>query len=65
MACTVESVVTKLPQAPGMEFKWKIRSMVDKSKSSRPDINKKQSKGWMDGWVDEWMDGWMDGCMDG
>jgi hypothetical protein len=31
MACAVESVVPKLPQALGMGFKWKFRSMLEKS----------------------------------
>jgi hypothetical protein len=26
MACAVESVVSKLPQTLGMEFRWKIRA---------------------------------------
>jgi hypothetical protein len=30
MACVVESVVSKLPQTLGMEFRWKIRSMLEK-----------------------------------
>jgi hypothetical protein len=31
MAYAVETVVMKLPQALGMEFRWKIRFMVEKS----------------------------------
>jgi hypothetical protein len=30
MACGVESVVSKLPRTPGIEFRWKIRSMLEK-----------------------------------
>jgi hypothetical protein len=44
MTCAVESVVPKLPQTLGMEFRWKIRSMLEKSKSSRPNRSKKQFK---------------------
>jgi hypothetical protein len=40
MACAAESVVPKLPQTLGMEFRWKIRSMLENSKSSRPNMNK-------------------------
>jgi DNA topoisomerase VI subunit B len=36
MACAVESVV--------MEFRWKIRSMLKKSKSSMPNMTKKRLK---------------------
>jgi hypothetical protein len=36
MSCAVESVISKLPQTQGMEFRWKIRSMLEKSMSSRP-----------------------------
>jgi hypothetical protein len=31
MACVVESAVSELPQTLGMEFRWKIRSMLEKS----------------------------------
>jgi hypothetical protein len=31
MACVVESVVLKLPQTLGMEFRWKFRSRLEKS----------------------------------
>jgi hypothetical protein len=44
MACAVESVVSKLPQTQGMEFRWKIGSMLEKSKSSRPNMGKKELK---------------------
>jgi hypothetical protein len=40
MACAVESVVSKLPQTLGMEFRWKIRSMSEKS--SRPNMTTKE-----------------------
>jgi hypothetical protein len=36
MACAVESVISKLPQTLCMEFRWKIRSMLEKTNSSRP-----------------------------
>jgi hypothetical protein len=42
MACAVESVVSKLPQTQGMEFRWKIRSMLGKYKSSRPNMTTKE-----------------------
>jgi hypothetical protein len=32
MACTVESIKTKLHPVLGMEFSWKIRSMLQRSK---------------------------------
>jgi hypothetical protein len=35
MACAVKSVVSKLPRTLGIEFRWKIRSVIEKSKSSR------------------------------
>jgi hypothetical protein len=35
MACDMESVVSKHPQTVGMEFRWKIRSMLEKSKACR------------------------------
>jgi hypothetical protein len=44
MACAVESVVQKLPQNVGMEFRWKISSMLGKSKPSVPNMNKKELK---------------------
>jgi hypothetical protein len=39
-----ETVVSKLPQTLGMEFRWKIRPMLKKSKSSRPNMSKKELK---------------------
>jgi hypothetical protein len=42
MACAVESVVFKFPQTLGMEFRWKTRSMLEKSKSSRPNMTTKE-----------------------
>jgi hypothetical protein len=44
VAFAVESVVLKLPRTLGMEFRWKIRSMLEKSKSSRPNMSKKGLK---------------------
>jgi hypothetical protein len=44
MACGVESIVHKLPQTLGMEFTWKIRSMLEKSKPSFLNMNKKELK---------------------
>jgi hypothetical protein len=43
-ACAVESVVSKLPQTLCEEFRWKIRSMLEKSKSPRPNLSKKEFK---------------------
>jgi hypothetical protein len=34
MACAMEFVVSKLPQTQAMEFRWKIRSILEKSKYS-------------------------------
>jgi hypothetical protein len=42
IACAVESAVAKFPQPLGMEFRWKIRSMLEKSKSSRPNMTTKE-----------------------
>jgi hypothetical protein len=42
MACAVESVVSKLPHILGMEFRWKVRSMLQKAKSPTPNISKKE-----------------------
>jgi hypothetical protein len=44
MAFAVESHVSKLPQTLGMKFGWKIRSMIERSKSSRSYISKKELK---------------------
>jgi hypothetical protein len=44
MACAVESVVSKLPHSLGMEFRWEIWSMLEKSKSSRPNLTTKELK---------------------
>jgi hypothetical protein len=44
MACAVESVVSRLPQTLGMEFRWKIRSMLEKSRSSIPNMTNKEIK---------------------
>jgi hypothetical protein len=44
MVCAVESVVSKLPQTLGMEFRWKMRSMLEKSKSSMSNMTKKKLK---------------------
>jgi hypothetical protein len=44
MACTVESVVSKFRETLGPEFRWKFRSMLEKSKSSIPNMTKKELK---------------------
>jgi hypothetical protein len=44
MACAMESVASELPQTLGKEFRWKIRSMLEKSRSSIPNMNKKELK---------------------
>jgi hypothetical protein len=44
VACAVESVVSELPQTLGMEFRWKIRLMLEKSKSFMPNMTKKELK---------------------
>jgi hypothetical protein len=44
MACPVESVVSKHPQTLGIEFRWKFRSTLEKSRSSRPNITTKELK---------------------
>jgi hypothetical protein len=35
---------SKLPQTLGMEFRWKIGPMLDKSKSSKPNITTMELK---------------------
>jgi hypothetical protein len=42
MACAVKSIFSKPPQTLGMEFRWKIGSMLQKSKSSRPIMTTKE-----------------------
>jgi hypothetical protein len=42
--CAVESVIPKLPPISGMEFRWKVRSMWQKSKSPNCNISKKELK---------------------
>jgi hypothetical protein len=44
MECTVNSVVWKLSQTLSVEFRWKIRSMLAKSKSSVSNVTKKELK---------------------
>jgi hypothetical protein len=44
MVCAVESVIPKLPQTLGMEFRWKIRSMLEKFKPSIPNMTRKEFK---------------------
>jgi hypothetical protein len=44
MTCAVESIVSKLPETLGIEFQWKIRCMLEKSKSSRPNMTTKELK---------------------
>jgi hypothetical protein len=42
MACAAESVVLNLPGTLGMEFRWMIRSMLEKSKPASPNITKQE-----------------------
>jgi hypothetical protein len=44
IACAVESVIPKLRPFSGMEFRWKVRSMLQKSKSPTSNISKKKLK---------------------
>jgi hypothetical protein len=44
MACAVESVIPKLPPILGMEFRWKVRSRLQKCKSPTSNISKKELK---------------------
>jgi ribosomal protein L30/L7E len=44
MASAVKSVVSELAQTMGGELRWKMRSILEKSKSSRPKISKKKFK---------------------
>jgi hypothetical protein len=43
MECTVDSV-WKLPQTLSVEFRWRIRSVLAESKSSVPNVTKKEMK---------------------
>jgi hypothetical protein len=43
IVCAVDSVL-KLPQTLGMECRWRIRSMLEKSKSSILNLTKKELK---------------------
>jgi hypothetical protein len=40
--CAVESVIPKLPPTSGMEFRWKVRSMLKKAKPLIPNIGRKE-----------------------
>jgi hypothetical protein len=42
MACAVESVIPKFSPILGIEFRWKIRSMLQKCKSPTSNISKKE-----------------------
>jgi hypothetical protein len=44
MACALELVVSKHPQTLGMEFRWKIRSILVKSKCFMLNMTKKEFK---------------------
>jgi hypothetical protein len=43
MACAAESVAYKLPPVVGMEFKWKIRTMLEKTKPLISNISRAES----------------------
>jgi hypothetical protein len=42
IVCAVESAASDLPQTLGMEFRCRIRSVLEKSKSSKPNVTKKE-----------------------
>jgi hypothetical protein len=42
--CAVESVIPKLPPILGMEFRWTVMSMLQKSKSPTSNIHKMELK---------------------
>jgi hypothetical protein len=42
MTYAVESVVLKLPRILGMEFRWIIRSMLEKCKLSKPRMSRRE-----------------------
>jgi hypothetical protein len=44
MACVAESVSFKLPSLVGMEFSWKIRFMLEKSKLLSSNITRIESR---------------------
>jgi hypothetical protein len=44
MECVVESIVLKLPETLEMEFRWKIRFVLEKSKSSILNMTIKELK---------------------
>jgi len=44
MACATESVVPNLPGTLGMDYRWKIRSMLEKYKPASPNMTKQEFK---------------------
>jgi hypothetical protein len=42
MACATELVIPNLLGTLGMEFRWKIRSMLEKSKPASPNMTKQE-----------------------
>jgi hypothetical protein len=44
LACAAESVVLNLPGTLGMEYRWKIRSVLEKSKPTSPNMTKQEFK---------------------
>jgi hypothetical protein len=44
LACAAEAGVPNLPGKLGMEYRWKIRNMLEKSKSAPPNLSKQEFK---------------------
>jgi hypothetical protein len=42
LACAAEAAVPNLPGTLGMEYKWKIRTMLEKSKPAPPNLSKQE-----------------------
>jgi hypothetical protein len=42
IACAVEAVIPKLPRVKGMEFRWRIRSMLEKTGPPKSNISKQE-----------------------
>jgi hypothetical protein len=53
MICAMESVVPKFSQTLGMGFMWKIRSMLEKCKSSRPNMTVNEFESVKYVWLDK------------
>jgi hypothetical protein len=42
LACAAEAAVPNLPGTLGMEYRWTIRTMLEKSKPAHPNLSKQE-----------------------